>query len=142
MPDSSSKEYSWPYLHEKCLSWALGTTLVWSRLVFIKRTHCPRPWGFFNWRCGESCIVFFPFCQESYRLIFFRIPMLAENLRNGVLCIQLHKQFCENKHFSWQKIVISKIKMQVAAFLLCVHIPNTGSAGKFLTLSKLLTFML
>lgn len=49
--------------------------------------------------------------------------MLAENLREDVVCIQLHKQFCENKHFSWQKVLIGKTKMQVVAFFnVCISL--------------------
>lgn len=52
--------------------------------------------------------------------------LLAENLRKGVVCIQLHTQLCENKHFSWQKIVISKIKMQFSVyFFFCVCVSIT-----------------
>lgn len=50
------------------------------------------------------------------------------------MCIQLHAQFCESNHFSWQKDATRKIKMQFSVSLLCVCVcvcPKTDSAGKF-----------
>lgn len=47
--------------------------------------------------------------------------LLAENQSKCVVCIQLHIRLHGGKkrHFSWQKIVISKIKMQ---FSVCVSV--------------------
>lgn len=128
----------------KMLSWAdLDRTGTQIRPVLIKRTHCPRlsfsllSLGgvmhyillsllrvslthflhnvIVGWESEERCCVYSVTHTTLWKQAFFLAKNRNKQNQNAVLCVFF--------------------------FFVCVCVHNTGSAGNFLTLGKLLKFM-